>query len=294
MPPRHTRPRELEWRLFRGSTAVRRGLLTPKQLRSRAYVHLRYDVYADARLERDHELACKAVALRLPPGVAIAGPSAAHLWGVDHAGGIRDPVHVIAPTSVWLGPRHGVRVHRADVAAEEIVRTGGVPRTTPLRTAWDVAAWCDPEAAVAIIDRMLALNVVTVDALDGTVRRRRGERSSRRAREAFALTDAGAQSPPESHVRVRLVLAGLPRPVTQHPVRVHGGRVVHPDLAWPEFKVALEYDGQWHDDPRQFHRDRDRLRWLTEVGWLVVPVTSTSVDAVRTVREALRSRGWRP
>ena len=23
--------------------------------------------------------------------------------------------------------------------------------------------------------------------------------------------------------------------------------IVHPDLAWPEFKVALEYDGQWHD-----------------------------------------------
>jgi very-short-patch-repair endonuclease len=95
-------------------------------------------------------------------------------------------------------------------------------------------------------------------------------------------------------MRVRLVLAGLPRPVTQHPVRVAGGVIVHPDLAWPEFKVALEYDGQWHDDRRQFHRDRDRLRWLAGAGWLVVPVTRTSVDVVRAVRDALRSRGWRP
>ena len=82
--------------------------------------------------------------------------------------------------------------------------------------------------------------------------------------------------------------------MTQYPVQVAGGVIVHPDLAWPEFKVALEYDGQWHDDRRQFHRDRDRLRWLAAAGWLVVPVTRTSVDVVRAVREALRSRGWQP
>ncbi len=294
MPPQPLRPRELEWRLFRGSLAVRRGLLTPHQLRSRAWVRLRYDVYADARLERDHELACKAVAIRLPPGAAIAGPSAARLWGVEHAGGIRDPVHVIAPPSVWLGPRRGVLVHRAAVRPDEIVRPGSVARTTANRTAWDVAAWCPPEGATAIIDRMLALGLVTHDDLDRTASRHRGERGSRRAAETFALADAGAQSPPESHVRVRLVLAGLPRPVTQYPVQVAGGVIVHPDLAWPEFKVALEYDGQWHDDRRQFHRDRDRLRWLAAAGWLVVPVTRTSVDVVRAVREALRSRGWQP
>ncbi|HET6214619.1 MAG TPA: hypothetical protein VFE14_17270 [Micromonosporaceae bacterium] len=46
-------------------------------------------MYADARLDRDHELACRAVALRLPPGVAIAGPSAAYLHGIEFAAGYR-------------------------------------------------------------------------------------------------------------------------------------------------------------------------------------------------------------
>jgi very-short-patch-repair endonuclease len=293
MPTRPLRPRELEWCLFRGSLAVRRGLLTPKQLRSRAWVRLRFDVYADARLERDHELACHAAAIRLPPGAAIAGPSAARLWGVEHPGRIRDPVHVIAHPSVWLGPRRGIQVHRAAVRPDEIVQIDSVARTTAIRTAWDVAAWCPPEDAVAIIDRMLALGLVSHDELNRTASRRRGERGGRRAATAFALADAGAQSAPESRVRVRLVLAGLPGPKTQHPVRVAGGVVVHPDLAWPEFKVALEYDGQWHDDRRQFHRDRDRLRWLAAAGWLVVPVTHASTDVVRAVRDALRTRGWR-
>lgn len=293
MPPRSLRPQELEWRVFRGSLAVRRGLLTPKQLRGRAWVRVRFDAYADARLEPDHELHCRAVALRLPAGAAIAGPSAARLWGVAHAGGPRDPVHVIAPPSVWLGSRRGVRVHQAHVRAGEIAVHDRVARTTPVRTAWDVASWLPLEEAVAILDQMLALGLVSQDALAGEVVRRRGRRYARRAARAFALTDAGAQSPPESRIRVRLVLAGLPRPVTQHPVPVAGGVVLRPDLAWPEYKVALEYDGEWHDERARFHRDRTRLRRLAAAGWLVVPVTRASTDVVRSVRDALRDRGWR-
>ncbi|WP_416902154.1 endonuclease domain-containing protein [Micromonospora echinospora] len=113
----------------------------------------------------------------------------------------------------------------------------------------------------------------------------------------FGLADAGAQSPPESHLRVRLVLAGLPRPVTQHPVRVPSGLVLHPDLAWPEFKVAVEYDGRWHADPEQLHRDRRRLNQLVGAGWLVLHVTGRRLRhdfaaLLREIRAALASRGW--
>ena len=96
MPPQPHRPPDLEWRVFRGADAVRRGLLTEHQLRSQAWIRLRQDVYADARLDRDHALVCRAVALRTPPGVLLAGPSAAYLHGVDHAAAFTDDVHVIA------------------------------------------------------------------------------------------------------------------------------------------------------------------------------------------------------
>ena len=54
-----------------------------------------------------------------------------------------------------------------------------------------------------------------------------------RAGLVFGLADGRAESPPESRLRVRLVLAGLPPPVSQHPVRLPNGAVAHPDLAWP-------------------------------------------------------------
>ena len=66
------RPPELEWRVFRGTDAVGRGLVTPHQLRSSAWVRVRHDVYADARLSRSHALACRAALLRVPDTAVIA------------------------------------------------------------------------------------------------------------------------------------------------------------------------------------------------------------------------------
>ena len=68
---------------------------------------------------------------------------------------------------------------------------------------------------------------------------------------------------------MRLVLAGLPAPVTQLVVGRVGRFVARLDLAWPHLKVAVEYDGLWHDDPEQFHRDRRRLNRLLGEDWIV-------------------------
>ena len=297
MARRVTRPRELQFQVFRGSAAIRQGLLTSVALRSESWVRVRHDVYADSRLERDHELACRAATLRVPADAVIAGPSAAVLWGIPHAARVDDPVHLLVPPGSPLGARNGLRVHEAQVEERDVVARADLRRTTPTRTAWDVAAWLEVTRAVAIIDSMLANRLVSVASLTRMVDRERGSRYSVRAAAAFGLADAGAQSPPESHLRVGLVLAGLPRPVTQHPIQLPDGTVVHPDPAWPEYQVAVEYDGHWHADPDQLHRDRSRLNRLVAAGWLVLHVTSRRpyrdlARVVREVREALRSRGW--
>ena len=110
MPRRPVRPGALAWQAFQGSTAVSRGLLTRHQLRSSAWIRLRHDVYADARLDRDHALACRAAMLRLPSSAAIAGPSAAYLLGVEHAALFDDDVHVMVPTKVRAGRQQGLRI----------------------------------------------------------------------------------------------------------------------------------------------------------------------------------------
>lgn len=79
MPIRPRRPAAPAAQVFRGSEALHHDLLTPDELRSSAWTRVRHDVYADARLDHDHELACRGALARLPPSTVIAGPSAAFL-----------------------------------------------------------------------------------------------------------------------------------------------------------------------------------------------------------------------
>ncbi|WP_433345047.1 hypothetical protein [Micromonospora sp. CA-111912] len=438
--PRHPdRPSALAWQVFRASEAIRLGLVTAHKLRSSAWVNLRRDIYADSRLDLDHTLACRAASLQLPPGSALAGPSAALLYGVEHAAEFSDEVHVASPRAAGLRSQRGLRVHLTDLrpstsppapttlltpaplpasaplsphvplpphvplsahvplyahsslpahgpatigaapspargairptpqprdtartapqpcdttratppprdAARAGPRIGGdavgvagavdtagvagvadvagvagrpedpavagappiavaaaawaLPRTDPATAAWETAVWLEPLRAVGIVDSLLRKGLTTRDALTAIGVRNADRPGGRRARWVFGLADPGAQSPPESELRVRLVLAGLPRPVARHPVRLASGLVLHPGLAWPEFRVAVEYDDNSHVDPEQLHRDRRRLNQLVCAGWIVLHAPGRRLRhdfpaLTREVHAALAARGWR-
>ncbi len=239
--------------------------------------------------------------LAVPPDAVIAGPSAAYLLGAESAVRDTDLVHLLVARKHRFGPVHGLKVHTTGTLdAADVTHARGLPCTTASRTAWDVVLWQDLVRAVVTIDAMLHADLVSKDELRYRLERNRHERIRGwvRAERVFGLADGRAQSPPESEVRVRLVLHGLPPPVPQHPVRVRSGRLLHPDLAWPEYRVAVEYDGAYHSDPEQMHVDRRRLNELVDAGWIVLHVTSRRLRSdfagvVREVREALRSRGAR-
>lgn len=68
--------------------------------------------------------------------------------------------------------------------------------------------------------------------------------------------------------------AGLPPPVAQYRI-VDGGRfLARVDFAWPDRRLAVEYDGLWHAEERQFTQDRRRLNLVHAAGWRVVFVTA--------------------
>ncbi|MET7752890.1 hypothetical protein [Micromonospora sp. NPDC005367] len=322
MPKSPRRPPQLRGRIFRGSAAISRGLLTRNDLRSSAWRPLFRDVYADAQLEITHRTRCLAVGRWLtPPGTAIAGRSAAALYGVGtvppdqpidalvpvrSATGIsgRRPIRRPSgrPESTRANPRRGpmagLRVHHGEIVPADVVDRAGILVTSPVRTCWDVARWLDVVEAVVVIDGLLARRLTDVAALREYALARAGRRGWRSLLRVADLADAGAESPQESRTRVRLVLAGLPRPQTQYVVAEAGRFIARLDLAWPEFKVAVEYDGLWHDDPEQFHRDRRRLNRLLGGDWIVLHVTARRLrddfaGFVAEVRAALRSRGLR-
>ncbi|MEU6204576.1 hypothetical protein ABZ814_13425 [Micromonospora musae] len=322
MPKSPRRPPQLRGRVFRGSAAISRGLLTRNDLRSSAWRPLFRDVYADAQVTVTHRTRCLVVGRWLaPPGTAIAGRSAAALYGVgtvppDQPIDVLVPVASAAVTcggrpsrrpsgrpdstrpSPRRGPMTGLRVHHGEIAPEDVVDRAGILVTSPARTCWDVARWLDVVEAVVVIDGLLARRLTEVAALREYALARAGHRGWRSLLRVVDLADAGAESPQESRTRVRLVLAGLPRPQTQYVVAEAGRFIARLDLAWPDFKVAVEYDGLWHDDPEQFHRDRRRLNRLLGGDWIVLHLTARRLrddfpGFVAEVRAALRARGPR-
>jgi very-short-patch-repair endonuclease len=75
------------------------------------------------------------------------------------------------------------------------------------------------------------------------------------------------------------------------------GRV---DLAWPELRIALEYEGAHHAGSReQLAHDRARLNALTTAGWTVLNVAADRMREdrfdllVRDIRATMAERRTR-
>jgi hypothetical protein len=275
VPPAPAVPEHLRRGVFRGSTALAQGLLTPNQLRGPAWRRLFKDVYIHVDRPVSHALRARAVAAMAVPGSVVTGRSAAVLWGVDLAGADDDVELTVPPR--WH-PRRlpGVRVRRAVLPAEHVQRRHGVPVTTPAATVLRVAASIPGDEAVVAVDRMVTGGVVDLASARALAAAARGPGSAR-ARRVCRLADGLAESPQESRLRLLIGGSSLPPPVAQFSV-VHEGRfVARVDFAWPEARVAVEYDGLWHAETGQFARDRRRLNRLHEAGWRVFFVTAADL-----------------
>jgi hypothetical protein len=163
-----------------------------------------------------------------------------------------------------------------------------------MHTAWELARTLPLLEAVSWVDAIAHARRLATDQLVDHGRLHIGERGSPSAMTALPLCDGRAESPPESRLRVGLILGGLPRPESQWSVMSRGLFVARVDLAWPRWRFAVEYDGQWHADRYQLARDRERIRNLNAAGWYVYPVTrndmSDMAPLVAEIGRLLRAR----
>lgn len=192
----------------------------------------------------------------------------------------------------------GVIVHRERIDDVEIVAIGGLPVTSMHRTALDLGRHLPVRKAVAHLDSLAnATGLLRTDVMP-LVDRYAGARGLRKAQTALGLMDGGAQSPKETWLRLVLLDAGLPPPVTQ--LKIHNGDgygLAFLDLGWEEPMVGVEYDGDHHrTDRRQYEKDVSRLAMLERRGWIIIRVTAGTHpnDVVDRVREAFDRRGWTP
>jgi very-short-patch-repair endonuclease len=274
VPPAHPVPHALRGRVFRGTTAVQRGLLSPDDLRGPHWRRLFPDVHADVRLEITHTVLARTVARLLLPHAVVSGFSAAVLWGLDDLAGPEDDVEVTVPPGTPRGAAPGVAVRRRVLPGSCVRPLAGVRATAPETTALELAARLPLDDGVVLLDRFVAARLTTLTTLRADAAELTG-RGCRRAREAARLADGLAASPQETRLRLVLHRSALPRPVAQHRVREAGRFVARLDFAWPEHRVALEYEGAWHTT--RVAEDRRRIEALQAAGWRVLFVTAADL-----------------
>lgn len=275
MPRAASLPASLRYEPFRGTVAVAAGLLTPDQLRGPAWRRLFRDVYVHAAMPVDHLTLCKAAALLLPAGAALSHRSAALLHNANVLA-LSQPVEVTAAAGLRSQP--GLRVARSCLEPADLWRRGGLPVTSPLRTAFDLARARDLTEAVVGLDAMLLRRAVKADALRAYLDAHPRWTGVRSAARALDLARYDVESPMESRMRLGIVLGGLPEPVVQYDVLTPGGRfVARLDLAYPKQRVGLEYDGDHHRDRDTFRFDMGRMNRLRLLGWTVLQFTADDV-----------------
>ena len=83
----------------------------------------------------------------------------------------------------------------------------------------------------------------------------------------------------ESEARLAMVDGGLPMPKLQYEILDGNGELRRVDFAWPDAKVAVEYDGvDWHSGADAMRRDRRRQAALLDVGWVVICIVFEDVQ----------------
>jgi len=272
---------------------------------------------------------CRAAALVLPASAAFSHETAAHLGGwsgpmrPEHARplspGRSTPVgttvtHVSVPAGPTRPRAKGIRTHQVTWRDGDVMVRGGLRLTSPWRT------WCDLGATGADEVDLLIL----ADALrrryprDGAARlaarleQWRGGRGVNRLRRVLALSRDGVDSPMETRVRLIFRAGGLPEPLVNHQIRLpHGGPLHRPDLCWPRWKVAADYDGGHHFERDsdaavisgrasnwRIRQDQARAELLAQEGWTLRVFTAYDVfvdpdAAVMRMRDALIRAGAR-
>lgn len=239
-------------------------------------------VFVATQVPDSFRLRVSAVRLVAPPHAILVDRTAAWVHGVDALP--RSAIHEMP--SLDLFSSSGSRVRRAgirsgvrDLLPRDIEDVDGVRLTTPLRTACDLGRLLWRYDALGAIDGFLRLGVDQARLL-AEVDRFKGYRGVVQLRRLAPLGDVGAESPPESALRLHWHESGIAAPPRTQ-VWVHdddGTPRFRIDVGCPEVRYGAEYFGEeFHgDDDRE--EDQARLEWLeVRRGWAMEVFTKVDV-----------------
>jgi hypothetical protein len=233
--------------------------------------------------------------------------SAARLWGIPlPARCERDErLHVSVPPDRRAPKARGVAGHHVALHPTDVVPRLGVRTTSQARTLCDLASILAEEELLAAADYLLWWrrddeDRVARDEIMRVMARHPTSRGMARLRSVIPVATDRADSPPESQIRFRILKAALPAPNVNLELFDSRGRfLAMPDLSYPDFRVAIDYEGDHHrTDPKQWEKDINRVPRLQDADWHHTRVSRSDLrnsdDFLARLGRNLRERGWNP
>jgi hypothetical protein len=261
--------------------AVRNGLLRP----------LWTVVLVESRLLLDPWTRAAAGLLATGDRSVLVDSTAAYLHGCRSA----DPAttHVRVPYGREFRSRPGLDIHHGRSFADDIRDVDGLRVLALDRVVADLRCAPDGPAALSVTDEALRRarpqHEQLRSAVGARLRRRDDPRGTARGAVLLGLASPDAESPPESRLRYRLLEDGFPVPEVNWRVVGPGGEeIFRIDLAWPQLRIALEYDGYEAHAGRE-EADEARQCELERRGWIVVRVSKEDFPSLSRVYAELRS-----
>ncbi|MET0966113.1 MAG: DUF559 domain-containing protein [Nakamurella sp.] len=260
--------------------------------------------------EQDLRDRCDALLLLTPPGSFLSHLTAARLWPLPLPSLDPDaPLHVSVRAPERAPRRTGVIGHQAADPATRVVVRHGLPLVDPATLFCQLAALLPRPDLIAVGDALVLQPVVPdpwderpwvpLRQLTERVEHFRG-RGKQAAAEAVQRIRPGAESRPETLLRLAIVSAGLPEPAVNVDIFGARGRFLgRADLVYRKWRVIVEYDGDHHrTSTRQFDKDVLRLEGFSDAGWKVIRIVGRSffgdqASCLQRVRRALTEAGWR-
>jgi very-short-patch-repair endonuclease len=170
------------------------------------------------------------------------------------------------------------------------VNVRGLPVSTPMRTAVDLARQLPPPDALAVLDAACRRGGVPT----GGLRRELKLLGRPKTTLIAALVNPQRASVYESLFFLLMAQAQVATPQCQFVVRRRAVFIGRADFAWPHRMVIVEIDGfEFHSDQKAFVADRRRQNLMVNEGWRVLRFTPADLllrpeAVVAEVRSALR------
>ncbi len=270
-------PNELSNRPF--TVYESRGLgVAPKRLRARDVSDGGRLIYLPAG--REFEFAERArVLAAATPGAWVSHESAAILTrlGLPPWLGDGGTIHLSKPHAVPRVRRSGVTGHRVRVLPGEVTEIDGIPVSSPSRTWLDLAHQLPLAYVIAMGDQLIRMPrpglegraeaYANKEGLRLLIRQHPNMKGVEKARLALDDMRVGADSFPETFLRLAMADARLPEPELQLRLDPDAPWSPSADLGYRRFRIAVQYDGAPHLTREQQTRDNRRDEAFTSAGW---------------------------